>query len=101
MQGAGETSASWVGGLERLPAPLAYLRDIAVQAREKPEFLTGWDAVVAAVAVAQYSPSSADIDVNGNVITSSYTRAEVAECAQHVQDLTAAIAAARAYFPAI
>lgn len=100
IQNAGTTSASWVGGLERLPAPLAYLRDIAVQAREKPEFLTGWDAVVAAVAVAQYSPSASSMDYNDNTFTRTYTPSEVAEVAQHVQDLAAAIAAARAFFPA-
>lgn len=101
LQAAGSTSMSWDSGSYEWIAPvISYVRSVATQAELTPAALAGWDAIVNAVTLAQWAPSKTDFDVSGDVFTSTYTPAQVAEAVPHIDELEAAIAAARAVFPA-
>lgn len=97
LQHSGSTTASWDSGSYEWLAPVvSYVRSAADRAELTSPQVAGWDALVNAVTLAQWAPSKTDIDVSGNVITSSYTPAQVEEAVAHIDELEAAVTAARA-----
>jgi len=82
-------------------AALLYMRDLAVRVGQDQRLLDGWDLIIHAVVVANFEPSNLDTRYEDGTFITRYTEEAVAAGAANARELTAAIEAAREYFPPV
>ncbi len=82
-------------------AALLYVRDLAVRIGEPADVLDAWDRLIKGVVIANFEPTNIDTRYEDGKFITRYTEESVASASENASQLTAAIDAARAFFPPI
>lgn len=100
MRSTGSTAQPWSTGYndawKQLGSALGCAQQNATAAGENAAFLAAWDPVMAAVAIADFSPASVETGVEDGVIVRTYTPDTVEAAAMNLEQLKPAVATAQA-----